>query len=140
MFMDNLKRLIKESLLLEKRILQIMQSLEINYNFEISRTKHSEVRSTRQELGSNYNQREIENSELKEFVKLFIREIAENIATQDIKDGVPFVLKSITWELAISVVPIHNGGTSWTLLITTSFRESKKNPFRVGKDQLVLYV
>jgi len=135
----SLKRIIREHLILEKRILQVMQNLEINYNLEISRTKHSEIRSTRQELGSSYNQREIENTELKEFIKLFTREIAENIATQDIKNGVPFVLKSTKWELAIPVVPIHNGGTSWTLLITTSFRESEGNPFRTGKDQLVLY-
>lgn len=134
----SLKRIIKEHLLLEKRILQVMQNLEVNFNLEVARTKHSDERSTRKELGDKYNQREIENSELREFVKLFTRDIAENITTQDIKNGVPFVLKSLKWELAIPVVPIHNGGTSWTLLITTSFRESEENPFRTGKDQLVL--
>lgn len=134
-----LRELIKENLLLEKRILQIIQNLETQFNFEVSRTTHSGERSTRPELGDNYNQREITNSELKEFVKLFTRDIAENIASQEIKDKIPFVLKSLKWELAIPIVPIHNGGLSWTLLVTTSFRESEENPFRTGKNQLVLY-
>ena len=135
----SLRTLIKENLLLEKRILQIIQNLETQFNFELSRTTHSGERSTRPELGDTYNQREITNSELKEFIKLFTRDIAENIANHEIQNKIPFVLKSLKWELAIPIVPIHNGGTSWTLLVTTSFRESESNPFRTSKDQLVLY-
>jgi len=135
----SLKKIIKEHLLLEKRILQVMQDIQTQFNFDISRTTHSFDRSKRPELGDNYNQREITNSELKEFVKMFTREIAENIVSQDIKNQMPFILKSLKWELAVPVIPIHNGGTSWTLIITTSFRESEENPFRVGKSQVVLY-
>ena len=134
----NLRRIIKEELLLEKRILQVMQDLEVRFNFEFSRTKHSQERSTRPEMGDDYNQREITNFELREFVGMFLRDIAENIVSHNIMNQVPFVIKSLKLELAIPIIPIHNGGTSWTLLMTTSFRESEENPFRVGKDQLVL--
>jgi hypothetical protein len=77
--------------------------------------------------------------ELKEFVPLFIREIAEKIVSREINDKEPFIIKSIKWELALPIIPIHNGGSSWTLLFSTSFRESEDNPFRVGKNQLVLW-
>ena len=135
----SLKMIIKEELLLEKRILQVMQELQIQFSFDISRTTHSSERSKRPELGDKYNQREITNSELKEFISMFMREISENIVSHNIQNQIPFVLKSLKWELAIPVIPIHNGGTSWTLIITTSFRESEENPFRVGKSQIVLY-
>ena len=134
----SLRKVIKEQLILEKRILQVMQEIQIQFSFELSRTSHSMKRAKRPEMGDDYNQREITNTELKEFVKLFIREIAENIASHNITNQSPFILKSLKWELAIPIIPIHNGGTSWTLLVTTSFRESEENPFRVGKGQLVL--
>lgn len=135
----NLKQIIKEELLLEKRILQVIQQFETQFSFEVSRTTHSDERSIRTDVKGDYNKREITNSELKEFVKMYFRDIAEHIVNQEIIDGIPFVLKSLKWELAIPVVPIHNGGTSWTLLFTSAFRESSENPFRVGKDQLVLW-
>lgn len=134
----SLRKIIKENLILEKRILQVVQDLEVRFSFEFSRTFHSQLRATRPELGDNYNQREITSFELKEFVRMFLRDIAENIVSHNIVNQVPFIIKSLKWELAVPVIPIHNGGTSWTLLMTTSFRESEENPFRVGKDQLVL--
>jgi hypothetical protein len=76
---------------------------------------------------------------VKEFVALFIREIAERIVYREINDGDAFVIKSNKWELALPIIPIHNGGSSWTLLFSTAFRESEGNPFRVGKNQLVLW-
>jgi hypothetical protein len=137
--MSSLRELIKENLLLEKRIAQIVHEIQTQFNFEISRTTHSSDRSTRPELKDSYNQREITNMELKEFVPLFIREIAEKIVSREINDKEPFIIKSIKWELALPIIPIHNGGSSWTLLFSTSFRESEDNPFRVGKNQLVLW-
>lgn len=136
----NLRLLIKENLLLEKRILQVLQDLQTQFYFEVSRTAHSDERKTRPELmDKDYNQREITNQELKEFVKLFFRDIAEHIVQHDIVNKKAFVIKSLKWELAMPIVPIHNGGTSWTLLFTSAFRESSDNPFRTGKDQLVIY-
>jgi len=137
--MNALRELIKENLLLEKRIAQIVHEIQTQFNFEVSRTTHSSDRSTRPELNDTYNQREITNLEVKEFVALFVREIAERIVYREINDGDAFVIKSNKWELALPIIPIHNGGSSWTLLFSTAFRESESNPFRVGKNQLVLW-
>jgi hypothetical protein len=134
-----LRKIIKEHLLLEKRIAQISSELKIIFNFEVDRKKHAFDRATRPELGDSYNQREISNSELKEFVSLFIREISEKIVSGEIKDDESFILKSLNWELAVPVTPVHVDGTYWKLIITTVFRESEENPFRVGRNQLVLW-
>lgn len=135
----NLRESIKKHLILEKRIAQIASEMKVQFNFEVDRRQHSIERSTRPELGSNYNQREISNSELREFVTLFIKEISEKIVNYEIKDNVPFILKSLKWELSVPVVPVHIGGTYWKLVITTVFRESESNPMRTGIDQLILW-
>ena len=67
-------------------------------------------------------------------------ESAEKIVNQEITPETEFVLKSLKWELAMAITPIHITGTYWELLIKTVFRESNNNPFRVGKDQLVIIV
>jgi hypothetical protein len=65
-------------------------------------------------------------------------EIAEKIVSQEITPETEFVVKSLKWELAMVILPIYITGTYWELLIKTVWRESKHNPFRVGKDQLVI--
>ena len=65
-------------------------------------------------------------------------EIAEGIINDEIHDGVPFVLKSRDWKLAMAIGPNHVEGTYWKLVIITVFPESEYNSFRVGKEQLVL--
>jgi hypothetical protein len=136
----NLRESIRKNLLLEKKIGMIASEFKTIFNFQIDRTTHASIRSTRPELGSSYEQREISNAELKEFIALAKNEIAEKIVSNEIKDDVPFILKSLRWELAMSIVPYHSGGTYWELIITTVFRESPDNPFRVGKDQIVIWV
>jgi hypothetical protein len=42
--------------------------------------------------------------------------------------------------LAIPLEPIHVSGTNWILQVFTVFRESRENPFRVGKNQIVIWV
>lgn len=134
----NLRESIRRNLLLEKKIGMIASEFKTIFNFQIDRTTHALIRSTRPELGSSYEQREISNAELKEFITLAKNEIAEKIVSNEIKNGIPFILKSLKWALAISIVPQHVGGTYWELVITTVFRESEENPFRVGKDQIVI--
>jgi hypothetical protein len=136
----NLRESIRENLLLEKKIGIIASEFVTTFQFELDRTTHSSIRSTRPELGSSYEQREISNLELKEFVTLAKKDIAEKIVSNEIKNGIPFILKSLKWSLALSIVPQHFGGTYWKLVITTVFRESEENPFRVGKDQIVIWV
>lgn len=149
--MSLLRESIRKHLLLEKTIAQILSTLEVNFNLEVDRSVHSFVRRDRKELegkgfelsgkhGYEYNQREITNSEIKELVKLSSREIAEKIVSREINNEVPFVIKSSKWELAIVIYPIFQGGTYWILKVVTVFRESKQNPFRTGKNQLIIWV
>jgi hypothetical protein len=58
----------------------------------------------------------------------------------EIKDGVPFVIKSIQKEIAIAIDPTLIGGTYWKLYVLTVFRESEELPFRVSKDQVVIWI
>lgn len=137
--MKDLKRIIKEHLLLEKRIDVISSDIQLRYNFEIIKTSHSEDRSVRPEL-ENYNQRPINNAEIKLVFGLAKRKIAENIAKHYIKNEVPFIIKSINYELSMVVGPYHVGETLWVMNIVTVFRESPYNQLRVGENQLIINV
>ena len=137
--MKTLRQIIKEELLLEKRIAQVRASIEVSFSFDVNRTSHAFDRKTRDDI-EDYNQRPIVNAEIKEIIRLSKNEIAEKIVSQEITPETEFVVKSLKWELAIAIIPIHITGTYWELLIKTVFRESKNNPFRVGEDQLVIIV
>ena len=137
--MKSLRQIIKEELLLEKRIAQVRSSIEVVFSFDVNRTSHAFDRKTRDDI-EDYNQRPIVNAEIKEIIRLSKNEIAEKIVSQEITPETEFVVKSLKWELAIAIIPIHITGTYWELLIKTVFRESENNPFRVGEDQLVIIV
>lgn len=136
--MKTLRQIIKEELLLEKRIAQVTSSLEVVFSFDVNRTSHAFDRDVRDDI-VGYNQRPIVNAEIKEIIATSIKEIAEKIITQEIVTDEDFIVKSLKWELAMAIVPVHMGGTYWQLIIKTVFRESKYNPFRVGENQLVIY-
>jgi hypothetical protein len=137
--MGSLRQLIKEHLLLEKRIAQLMSSFEVNYGFEVDRTSHAHHRKTRTGI-VDYNEKEISNGEIKYVIELALKQIAEGIALHDIIDDESFVIKSTDKEIALAVVPKHVDGSFWRLVIVTVFRESYDNPFKVGKNQLVIWV
>jgi hypothetical protein len=137
--MKTLRQIIKEELLLEKRIAQVRTSIEVVFSFDVNRTSHAFDRKTRDDI-EDYNPRPIVNAEIKEIIRMSKNEIAEKIVNQEITPETEFVLKSLKWELAMAITPIHITGTYWELLIKTVFRESNNNPFRVGKDQLVIIV
>jgi hypothetical protein len=136
--MKTLREIIKEELLLEKRIAQITTSLEVVFSFDVKRTSHAFDRSIRDDI-EGYNPRPIVNAEIKEILDMTKKEIAKKIIDQEIVHEEQFVIKSFKWELAIAIVPVHVEGTYWELIIKTVFRESKYNQFRVGQDQLVIY-
>ena len=137
--MKTLRQIIKEELLLEKRIAQVRASIEVVFSFDVKRTTHAFDRKTRDDI-EDYNPRPIVNAEIKEIIRMSKNEIAEKIVNQEIVPEEDFVIKSLKWELAMAITPIHITGTYWELLIKTVFRESNNNPFRVGKDQLVIIV
>jgi hypothetical protein len=137
--MSNLRKLIKEHLLLEKRIAQLMSSFEIQYSFDVDRSTHAYVRKTRNDI-EGYNEKEISNSEIKYIINLSLKEIAEKIAQHNIVDNKEFVIKSYEKEIAIAIVPKHVLDNFWELVVKTVFRESYDNPFRVGKNQIVIWI
>jgi len=137
--MSNLRKLIKEHLLLEKRIAQLMSSFEVQYSFDVDRSIHAYDRKTRNDI-ENYNEKEISNSEIKYIINLSLKEIAEKIAQHNIVDNKEFVIKSYEKEIAIAIVPKHVLDNFWELVVKTVFRESYDNPFRVGKNQIVIWI
>jgi len=137
--MKTLRQIIKEELLLEKRIAQVRTSFEVTFSFDVNRTSHAFDRKTRDDI-EDYNPRPIVNAEIKEIIRMSKNEIAEKIVNQEITSETEFVIKSLKWELAMAITPIHITGTYWQLLIKTVFRESNNNPFRVGEDQIVIIV
>lgn len=136
--MNNLKSLIRENLLLEKRIGQISSMIEIIISFDVIKTIHSTERETRTDI-EDYNKKQISNGELVEFVNLFRKDIAEHIVSGEIEDEIPFIIKSNDWELAAVIIPEKQSMLYWKLILKTIFRESPTNQLRVGRDQLVLF-
>lgn len=116
-----------------------MTSFKVSYSFDVDRTTHAYHRKTRKDI-FDYNEREISNGELKYIIELALREIAENIALHNIVDEESFVVKSVEKEMAIAIVPKHVQDSFWKLVVVTVFRESHDNPFRVGENQLVIWV
>ena len=137
--MNQLRSLIKEHLLLEKKIGNILSKLDVVFSFEINRTSHAYERRNRTDI-SDYNNKEISNAELKYIIDICKREIAESIINGEIESKVLFIIKSKEKEIAMVINPIHEVNTFWRLLIVTVFRESYDNPFRVGEDQFVIWV
>jgi hypothetical protein len=137
--MSLLRETIKKHLLIEKTIGQIISTIEVTFNLEIDRHIHSVNRSTRPEL-KDYDQRPIENKEIREIVAVARKKIAEKIISEEILDKTPFVVKSVEKEIALVLIPHHQSGTYWILEVKTNFRESTENPFRVGRNQLVIWV
>jgi predicted HNH restriction endonuclease len=133
----NLKESIKKHLILEKRIGQIASNFEISFGFDIITTKHSNYRSGGRDL-EDYNQRPISNAEIVEFIQMFKKDIAEKIINTEIENGIPFIIISNKWELAMAVSPEKIYGTYWKLVVITVFRQSEIHQFRVGIDQIVI--
>ena len=135
-----LRDIIKKNLLLEKRIAQLTANVEIVLGLDLIKTKHTldQMKMSSREDVIHTRNYDISNREMVEFVNNFTTEIAEGIINDEIHDGVPFVLKSRDWKLAMAIAPHHVAGTYWKLVIITVFPESEYNSFRVGKDQLVL--
>jgi len=137
----DLKKLIKEQILLEKRIDWLVDTFEVTMSLEVIKHKgHPEERSKGfgRESIIGYDNTPVTNEEIKSFISLFKRDIAEKIITQEIKNEIPFVIKSSTVGLAIPIKPIHGIGTNWKLVIMTVWRESDKHKFRTFKNQLVI--
>ena len=58
--MKTLINLLNETLLLEKRIAQIKSNITVEFNFDIIKTDHIDLRRTRDDI-EDYNEKEISN-------------------------------------------------------------------------------
>lgn len=128
-----------QSLLLEKKIGQFVSTSEITFVFEIHRTRHAFIRSTRDDI-NDYNDKEITNGEIKYFIEATKKQISEGILTGLIKDQTRFIIKSKEKELAVAINPVHNIGYYWSLFVITVFRESEDLQFRTSENQYVIEI
>lgn len=135
----DLKGLIRKILLQEAKKMVVKAKPTLSYTIDIRYTAHAEERRYRRDL-ENYSDRPIEKNEIVTFMENISSVLADHIMTGDIIDGTSFVVKSLKWELAFSIKPLHEGGLSWKFFITTVFRESPENKFRTGFNQLVINV
>jgi hypothetical protein len=129
---------ISEFLLLEKRIAQISNSIEVTFSFDVIKTQHAEKRQDFSSRGldvETYGY--ISNREMSDFVSRFKNDIAEAIALGNIVDETNFVIRSEDWQLAMAIVAKHIQGSYWQLIIKTVFRETDDFRLKVAKDQLV---
>jgi hypothetical protein len=137
----NLKKLIREHLLLEKRIGQLVDTLEVTMSFDlIKHMGHAEQRSMGigREKIEDYDMRPVTNMEIRYFIDLFKRDIAEKILTGEIKNEEPFVIRSSSKGLAIPLKPIHNAGTNWKLVVLTVWRESNIHKLKTFEGQVII--
>jgi hypothetical protein len=127
------------NLVLEKYIGTIETNIDINIEFTIKKTNHATDRFTRDNI-EGYNQTEISNEEIVEFLSRAKRQMAKLIASQKIVNGTKFVVKSPELEMACPIIAKQKNSFKWEMLVLTVFRESFDNPFRVGKGQIVISV
>ena len=133
--MDN--DLLKNLLILEKRIAQIASTIEVTFGFDVIKTTHADNRSDFAKRGLGGNQNPISNAEMSEFVSYFKRDIAEGIATGDIVDQTEFVIRSLERELSMAIIAEEVAQNYWKLIIKTVFRESDEHRLKTGPDQLI---
>lgn len=131
-----IKNIIKEELLLEKRIAQLSSTLEVIFAFDLIKTKHAEKRKDFNKRGLT-QEIWISNAEMIEVVNRFKKDISKSIVDGEIVDGTNFVIKDLKFNLSMAIIAEKSTETYWKLIIKTIFRETTENSFLVGYDQLV---
>lgn len=136
--MENLvKNLIKEQLLVEKRIAQLSSNIEVIFAFDLIKTTHAEKRKDFNKRGLGTDERLISNKEMSEVVDRFKKDIATAIFGGEIVDGTNFVIKDYKFGLSMVIIAEKSTQSYWKLIIKTVFRETSEHTLRVGHDQLV---
>ena len=136
--MTSLKKIIKEHLILEKRIAQISDRLEISFGFDILTTKHARDRSN---LGrEGISDRVISNQTIIDIMEKCKRKISEYIINGYILEEEPFVVKDRELNIDLAVIPQFVEDYYWNLLVKTVFPSSENMGLLVGPDQLVIEI
>jgi len=132
-----IKRIIFEQLLLEKRIGQI--SANITISLDIHQTSHSSNQRFRhKDTGGPI----INNSDITNIVERAKNDISFHIIHGDIVEGKDFVITDETGEKGVSLAltPEEITPYQWNLIVITVFSSHRGEPFRVGRDQLQIKI
>lgn len=132
----NIKHIIKEQLILEKKIAQITANLIINFDLRHDeRGKHSQDRKWRHvgEGGSR-----IYDIDIIQLIESAKSDISLQIAMEQIQDGVRFIVSQKNSPyLNVIIEPKMNNPYDWTLYVITVMN---KQDFDIGRGQLQIFV
>lgn len=136
--MNSLRQIIKEHLLLEKRIAQLTDSFKISIAYDIITTKHARDRSNigREGLG----ERIISNKDIINVMEKATRKISERIVNGRIIDNEPFIVKDKELHLDLAVSPKLVENFFWELMVITVFTSSENLSLSKGRGQVVINV
>jgi hypothetical protein len=131
-----LRKIIKEQLLLEKKIAQIKSNITINYDLRHDeRNDHSQKRKWRH-VGETGGEK-IYDFDIKKLVEASIDEITFNIAMEQITDSVRFIVSSVSSPyLNIIIEPKMNNPYDWVLYVISVMN---KKDYKIGKGQLQIF-
>ena len=134
--MENIRKIIKEHLLLERRIAQLSDNFTLNFGFDVSTSKHTRDRLN---LGrSGISGRVMSNEEIIYVIEKFKRDIAEHIINGDILDGDEFVIKDSETNIDCAIIAQIIDNFYWSLLVKTIFPSSENFSLLTGPNQLIL--
>jgi hypothetical protein len=136
--MNSLRHIIKEHLLLEKRIAQISDSFKISFGYDILTTKHARDRAN---LGrEGISSRVISNATIINIIEKCKRKISEYIINGYIDDSMAFIIKDREFNIDLAIKPQLVEKYYWTLLVITVFPSTEGLGLLFGEDQLVIEV
>jgi hypothetical protein len=128
------KKLIKEQLILERRIAQLKANIFINFNLRHDPSEHSKKRQWRHVAEKGVV---IHDVDILNLVKKVLDDIAFKIAVDEIKDKVRFIISDTKYPyLNIVIEPEMVDPYQWILNIVTVMN---KKDFEIGRDQLQLF-
>lgn len=134
--MNSIRKIIKEHLLVEKRIAQISDNFQVSFGFDIITSKHTKDRMNLGRAG--ISDRIISNSDIIEVLEKYKRDIAENIINGYIVDGDEFVIKDSSSKIDFAIIAQFIEDYYWSLFVKTIFPSSESFSLLVGDEQLVL--
>jgi hypothetical protein len=129
----NIKSIIKEQLLLEKKFSEIFANITISFELHHTPT-HSKKRQLRH-VGEGGDR--IYDADIKRTIEKAKNDIVFNIIQEEIYDGERFIIMDADTKLNIVISPEEITPYQWKLYVITTMR---KDDFSVGRDQLVIEV
>lgn len=131
-----MRHIIREQLLLEKKIADIRANLTITFDLRHDVSGHSEKRKWRH-VGQDVG-RKIYDYDILKLIEAAKDDIVFNIVNDQITNGVRFIVsQSATPYLNVVIEPKVKNPYHWDLVVIT---QMDKKDFEVGRDQLQIFV